>query len=141
MDLNDVRTALFTASKLRVPRFDDRDTTGMRVEKLENYLLTSAVTSGDLDEARLYCHQALHDCEFRWRNLGGWEVHLPSRRNGTANTQKEIVEAKRTADPQLYEEIVELKYLVARLTEQINRLHKLADDQVVSRIYTMMAGS
>lgn len=143
MDLNDIRTTLFAAAKLRIPRFDERDTTGMRIGKLEDYLLTSAETSGDLDEARLFCFQALHDCELRWRNLDpvGWGIHLPQRKNGSAHTQAQIVEAKRLFNSTLYEEIVELKFLIARLTEQINRLHKMADDQVASRIYTLMAGN
>lgn len=141
MTLNDIRTLLFTSAKLRIPRFEERDNTGMRIGKLEDYLLTSAETSGDLDEARLFCFQTLHDCELRWRNLGGWEIHLPHRKNGTPHSQAQIVEAKRLYDPTLYEEIVEMKFLIARLTEQINRLHKMADDQVASRIYTLMAGS
>lgn len=139
MTLDEIRTALFTAAKLRIPRFDDRDTTGMRIEKLEDYLLTAAVTSGELEEARLYCYQALHDYEREWRELQGWEIHLPDRKG--AYTQTQIVEAKRLTDPDLYENIVEIKFLVARLSEQIHRLHKMADDQVASRIYSMMAGT
>src|SRR3954470_4400343 len=138
MTLDEIRTTLFTAAKLRIPRFDDRDTTGMRIEKLEDYLLTAAVTSGELEEGRLYCYQMLHDCERDWRELPGWEIHLPDRKG--AYTQPQIVEAKRLTDPDLYERIVEMKFLAARLSEQIHRLHKMADDQVASRIYSMMAG-
>jgi hypothetical protein len=139
--LDEIRTTLFTAATLRIPRFDERDTTGMRIEKLEDYLLTAAVTSGELEEGRLYCYQALHDFERQWRNLQGWEIHLPNRRGTAPSTQPQIVEAKRLADPGLYENIVEMKFLVARLSEQIHRLHKMADDQVASRIYTLMAGN
>jgi hypothetical protein len=141
MTLDEIRTTLFTAAKLRIPRFDDRDTTGMRIEKLEDYLLTAAVTSGELDEARLHCHQVLHDCERRWRQLQGWEIHLPVRKGATPYTQTQIVEAKRLSEPDLYEQIIEMKFLAARLSEQIHRLHKMADDQVASRIYTLMAGN
>lgn len=141
MTLDEIRRCLFTAAKLRIPRFDERDTTGMRIEKLEDYLLTAAVTSGELEEGRLYVYQALHDYEREWRAMEGWEIHLPARKGTTGYTQTQIVEAKRLTDADLYENIVETKFLAARLSEQIHRLHKMADDQVASRIYSLMSGN
>jgi hypothetical protein len=63
------------------------------------------------------------------------------RKGATPYTQTQIVEAKRLSEPDLYEQIIEMKFLAARLSEQIHRLHKMADDQVASRIYSMMAGN
>lgn len=139
MTLDEIRTALFEAAKLRIPRFDERDTTGMRVDKLESYLLTVAHTRGDLEEARLHMQQVLHGLDGLWRLVTGYDVHLPKATK--AATQAQIVEAKRLTDPDLFDQIVEAKWLIARLTEQINRLSHMGDDQIASRVYSLMAGS
>jgi hypothetical protein len=52
-----------------------------------------------------------------------------------------IAQAKRLIEPDLYDGIVEAKFLIARLTEQINRLSHMGDDQVASRIYSLLAGT
>lgn len=141
MDLDEIRTHLFEAAKMRVPRFNDRDTTGMKAEKLEDYILKVAYVRGDLEEARLYVQQVLHDLDGLWRNMDeAWRGLLPSKLKGAA-TQPQIVEAKRQFDPALYEQIIEARFLATRLTEQINRLSHMGDDQVASRVYTIMAGS
>jgi hypothetical protein len=111
--LDEIRTTLFTAAKLRIPRFDERDTTGMRIEKLEDYLLTAAVTSGELEEGRLYCYQALHDYERQWRDAPGLGDPPAEPQGHRAYTQTQIVEAKRLAAPDLYENIAEMKFLSA----------------------------
>lgn len=139
MTADEVRKVLFTAAKLRMPRFDDRDTQGMRIDKLESYLLSMALVRGDLEEARLHIQQALFMLQGTWDNLQGWEVHLPASKK--ARTREEIRQAKRTLDPLTYDGIEDCKFLIARLTEQINRLSRMGDDQVASRIYTLLAGS
>jgi hypothetical protein len=139
LTLDEVRTLLFTAAKLRMPRFGENDTTGMRVEKLENYLLTMAVTRGDLEEGRLYIQQTLRTLQLKWDTLQGWEIHAPAA--GKARTKVAIREAKALTDPALHDALQECVWLIARLTEQINRLSKMGDDQVASRIYTLIAGA
>lgn len=138
MDVAEIRTTLFTAAKLRIPRFEEHETQGQRIDKLESYLLLSARTGGALEEARLYCQQALHDLTKQWEALDGWDIHVPA---GTkARTGPVIREAKRLFAPDLHDSIEECRWLIARLTEQIQRLNKMGDDQVASRIYTMMGG-
>jgi hypothetical protein len=134
----EIRTTLFAAAKLRIPRFDDADTQGMRIEKLEAYLLLSAQTGGDLEEARLYCQQALFDLTKQWEALVGWEIHVPA--GAKARTGPVIREAKRLLDPDLHEAIEESKWLIARLTEQGQRLNRMGHDQIASRVYSLMAG-
>lgn len=139
MDVAAIRTTLFTAAKLRIPRFEEHESQGARIDKLESYLLSSAVVGGDLEEARLFCQQALHDLTKQWDHLQGWEIHLPA--SAKTRTGPAIREAKRIFNPDLYDSIVEAQWLIARLSEQIHRLRKMGDDQVASRIYTMMGGA
>lgn len=139
MNITEIRQHLFDASKLRMPRFDDRDTSGMRTEKLENYLLLTSRVRGDLEEGRLYMQQALRDLDIQWKNLTGWELFAPAETK--ARTGPAIERAKRMVDPAIADGIDEAKWLIARLTEQINRLSHMGDDQVASRIYTLIAGS
>lgn len=139
MTTDEIRTTLFRAAALRIPRFDERDTVGGRIGKLENYLLLSAQTGGDLEEARLHAQQALFDLTKLWDDLQGWEIHAPESER--ARTKAAIVEAKRLTDPDLYDSIMEAKWLIARLTEQIQRLRRMGDDQIASRVYSLMAGS
>jgi hypothetical protein len=137
--IDEVRKVLFDAATLRMPRFDDRDTTGMRIEKLETYLLKIAMKRGDLEEGRLHIQQALRNFQLQWEALTGWEVHAPATER--ARTQAAIRDAKRMVDQPLYDALEECKWLIARLTEQINRLSKMGDDQIASRTYTLLAGS
>lgn len=141
MTLDEIRQTLFDAAKLRIPRFEDRDTTGMKIDKLETYLLRMAATRGDLEEARLHAQQALRGLDDQWAQIVGWEIHLPAKK---IPSQEDIRQAKRIVSPDtqaLYDGISEAKWLIARLTEQIQRLSHMGDDQVASRIYTLMAGS
>lgn len=142
MTPNEVRTILFEAAKLRMPRFEDRDTTGMRIEKLETHLLTMAMVRGDLEEGRLHIQQALHDLQEKWDEIEGWELYAPDSQR--ARTREVVETAKRRVGPDeeaLYQGIRDARFLIARLTEQINRLSHMGDDQVASRIYTLLAGS
>lgn len=139
MTVQEVRQLLFNAAALRMPRFDDRDTVGMRIDKLEKYLLTIAHTRGDLEEGRLHLQQALRDLQIKWEAIQGWEEHAPATER--ARTRDAIAQAKRKVDPQTYDGIEDAKWLIARLTEQINRLSKMGDDQIASRTYTLLAGS
>jgi hypothetical protein len=141
MDITRVRTILFAAAQRRMPRFEDRDTDGMKIEKLETYLLSSAHVRGDLEEARLWMQQTLRDLDLQWRAIEGWELHLDRKR---AATKEQLRQAKRMVGPSeaaIDDAMEEAKWLIARLTEQINRLSHMGDDQVASRIYTLLAGS
>jgi hypothetical protein len=141
MTADDARRHLLAASRLRMPRFDERDTDGMKIEKIENHLLVTAITRGDLEECRLHMQMALHDLQRQWDDIPreAWEVHAPKTEK--ARTQVAIAQAKRLIEPDLYDGIVEAKFLIARLTEQINRLSHMGDDQVASRIYSLLAGT
>jgi putative heme iron utilization protein len=69
----------------------------------------------------------------------GWEPHL--RRRASEATQADVAAAKGEIRPELYASINEAKWLVARITEQINRLSGMGDDQVASRLYSVITGA
>jgi hypothetical protein len=85
--------------------------------------------------------QTLRDLDLQWRAIEGWELHLDRKR---AATKEQLRQAKRMVGPSeaaIDDAMEEAKWLIARLTEQINRLSHMGDDQVASRIYTLLAGS
>jgi hypothetical protein len=136
--LAEIRALLHTSARVRMPRFTEQMTSRERVEALEDYLNLTAVTRGELEEARLYAQGALHDLSAEWDTIVGWEMHLRHHRANVA--LHEINAAKREVRPDLHAGITEAKWLVARLSEQINRLAKLGDDEVASRLYTLIVG-
>jgi hypothetical protein len=91
-----------------------------RVELLEDYLNLTAVTRGELEEARLYAQGALRDLACEWDAIVGWEIHLKRRRADV--TKHDVTVAKAEIRPDLHAGMTEAKWLVDRLSEQIDRL-------------------
>ena len=136
MTLDEIRRVLHSAAAVRMPRLTPEMGSRERVDALEDYLNLTAVTRGELEEARLYAQGALHALSGEWEAIEGWEAHLRRRRADVA--QHEITAAKAEIRPDLHEGIRDAKFLVARLGEQIDRLSHMGDDQVASRIYTLI---
>jgi hypothetical protein len=139
MTLEEIRRALHAGAALRMPRFGPDTTSRERVDALEEYLNLTAVTRGDLDEARLYAHGVVLELGREWEAIEGWEAHLGRSRSSA--TQADIAAAKAEIRPELHDALTEARWLVARLTEQIDRLSHMGDDQVASRIYTLITGT
>jgi hypothetical protein len=95
-----------------------------RVDALEDHMNATAVMRGDLEEARLYAHGALHDLGREWEEIVGWETHL--RRRSRDATQAEISATKAEIRPDLSHGLRDAKWLVTRLGEQIDRLSHMA---------------
>lgn len=133
MNTDEVRLALFEAAKLRFPRLRELSSRTARVEALEDYLVETAIARGQLEEARLYVHEALDRLMAEWDDIEGWEMQLANRR-----TQDDIRRAKKTIRPDLHDSIRAGKHVAARLSEQIRRLE--GDDAAASRVYTMVTG-
>jgi hypothetical protein len=134
--LEEIRRVLHSAAAVRMPRLTSAMGARERVDALEDYLNLTAVTRGELEEARLYAQGAVHELTREWEAIEGWEAHV--RRRRAELPQHEITAAKRECRPDLHDGIREAKFLVARLGEQIDRLSKMGDDQVASRIYTLI---
>lgn len=136
MKLEEIRATLHAAATVRMPRLTEEMSANEKVDALEDYLNLTAVTRGALEEARLYAQGALHELSREWEAIEGWEAHLRRRRPDAA--QHEVTRAKAECRPDLHDGIRDAKWLVARLGEQIDRLSKMGDDQVASRLYTLL---
>jgi len=136
--LEEIRAVLEHAADVRMPRFTPEMGGREKVEILEDYLNLTAVTRGQLEQARLWAHMALRELHLEWDTIQGWGMHLQS--NGR-HTKDDIINAKREIRPDLHAALTEAKWLVERISEQIDRLGaRMGDDQVASRIYTLIAG-
>lgn len=138
MTLEEIRQVLHTSAKVTMPRFTEEMGPRERVEILEDYLNLTAVTRAELDHARLCAHGALKDLGDEWDQIQGWGMHLSG--NGR-HTQADITAAKAEIRPELHAAMKEARWLVDRITEQIDRLSKMGDDQVASRIYSLISGT
>lgn len=139
MNSEEIHSALTRAAAVRMPRFTPDMGAREKVELLEDYLNLTAVTRAELEEARLWAHMALRELGERWDAIQGWGLHLPSS-NGR-HTKDDVIAAKREIAPELHDGLKEAKWLVERISEQIERLGaRMGDDQVASRIYTLIAG-
>lgn len=137
MNLEQIKETLYSAAKLRMPKFskDDNWTSRAKIEALEEYLLLTARWRSFLEEARLHAEHGVRELRREWDHMQGWEVF---RRNGE-RTQASIEDAKRETKPDLYDSIQSGEWIVKRLSEQIRRLEH--DDDVASRVYTLITGS
>lgn len=127
--------SLAIARKLRVPVFERGVAARTRVDALESFMLLSAFQQGEMSEERLDLLDELRDLELEWRKVPAeeWAQH----RVGT--TLGSIEEAKAVVRPALHETLVDKRWQIKRLTEEIDRLER--DATKVSRAYTMIQGS
>lgn len=99
-----------------------------RISALVDHIADTAILRGELEELRLNAHVKLLEVRDRLDQM-------PSAGRNRAS----IDEAKRAAAPELAREQDHGKWLVARCTEQINRLDR--DYDAASRAYTLIAGT
>jgi hypothetical protein len=131
MTVEEIELVLYAAADVRMPRFVDDLSPRERVTLLEDYLNLTAVTRADLERARLHAQAALKTLTDQWEQV-------PAERK---RTLRETTEAKALVAPELHEGIKQARWLIARLGEQIDRLSHMGDDQVASRMYTLITGS
>jgi hypothetical protein len=123
---------LAAAAKLRVPRVERELGVRARVEALEDYLLESAWHQGELAEARLELYGQLRELEEKWDHLDGWQALKRTK------TEAAVDDAKRQLRPELYDGIKKARWLIRRLSEEIERLER--DATKCSRAYTLATG-
>lgn len=118
-----------------MPVFARGTTPSAKIVELEEYLLLSASVQGDLTEERFDWMSRLVPVEDEWEHLPQEEWgHLRRTRTETA-----VMHAKRVARPELYDDIQDMKWMIKRLTEEIDRMER--DATKCSRAYTMITGS
>lgn len=127
--------ALVTSLGLRVPVFERTAPPRQKIDALEEYLLLSANVQGDLTEERLDWMSRLVPLSSEWEHIPQEEWgHLRRTRTETA-----VTHAKREARPDLYDEMMDIEWMIKRLTEEIDRMER--DATKVSRAYTMITGT
>lgn len=126
---------LTTSLGLRVPVFARTAAPREKIEALEEYLLLSASVQGDLTEERFDWMTRLVPIQDEWDHMPEeeWGHHRRTR------TETAVKHAKRIARPPLYDEIMDIEWMIKRLTEEIDRMER--DATKCSRAYTMITGS
>lgn len=135
MDLPEIRSVLYSAARLRMPRRDPDAALGYNIEQIEDYLTDTAIHRGALEEARLYAADALDGLVDQLAEVEGWEVYMAKGAKSMAAEDR----ARALAAPRTAAGIREARRLIDRLSKQIARLE--IDDKAASRRYTMMTGS
>ena len=137
-ELAAIEGKLRSASRLRVPVFDrlatPRYSLSALAEELAEYMLLSAFAAGELHESRLDLRADLEEDLRRWEQLEGWEMY----RQGKTDSSRE--EAKKQMEPELWARIASLKWLIAQLTDEMERLNR-DGEKTVSRAYTILTGT
>lgn len=138
MTVQEVRQVLYRAAQLRFPSGKDEEGRKLapreRVESLEDHYVECAMSRQALEEAALWMQDGVKGLEDKWDAIEGWQTVM----GAGEKTQKAIVAAKRTIDPETYKGIREGKWLVDKLHRQAKRLER--DEEAVSRLYTMQTG-
>jgi hypothetical protein len=129
--LEEVRRVLHRAADLRMPGRDPDKGRAEWIGELQDYLHETAVARGDLETCRLLMHETLRTLDGQWAGMEGYAI------GKTLKTGADHDRAKREKEPGLAAARKEAKFLVDRLSEQIERLGGMSDDQIVSRIYSM----
>lgn len=126
---------LSTSLGLRIPVFARDTPPRQKIDALEEYLLLSAFTQGELSEERFDWKARLVPLEAEWEHIPDheWQAHRRTR------TETAVKHAKRIARPKLYDEIQDVEWMVKRLTEEMDRMER--DATKVSRVYTFITGS
>lgn len=117
---------------LRMPLFEKGHAPAEKISEMEDYLLLSSWTQGELTEERVRWLMDKVAVQHEWDHLTGWE-ELRRTRTETAVTQ-----AKRQVRPDLYDRLQEIEWMVRRLGEEIDRMEREATK--ASRAYTLMTG-
>lgn len=127
------RITLEESVKLRVPRHQQGEGARSFVERLEDFMLRSACHQGDLSEVRLELYSELQVLDLEWSHLSGYEPLLNRK------TEAAVSDAKRQLEPDMHDRRSWLRWRIARIGEEIERLER--DATKVSRVYTMLSGS
>jgi hypothetical protein len=118
---------LARAAALRFPKLSElagRE----KIDALTDHIVATAISRGDLDELRLEAHTNLLGLRRRFNRL------LAGR---SFRTHALADDARRSADPQLADDLDSAAWLIARCTEQITRLN--GDYDAASRAYTLLS--
>lgn len=135
MTLDEIRTRLYAAMEIRVPRFPPDTSPREKVSALEDHLLLCAYHRAELEEALHWCVEAGKTLRAQWDGVEGAEAMV-----GHKATKERLDGAKRTIAPGVWDSLEEARTLVESLRRQVSRLGG-SDYDAVSRAYTLISGS
>lgn len=135
MNVEQISDHLLAASQLRIPKLDPNESPGLKIGKLEEYMLQVAYHRGDLEEAIGWVLEAKHDARRTLDGVQGWEQTVPRQAD---RTQERVLEAKARIAPEPVAILRDSDYYLKRLERQVRRLE--LDHNAVSRAYTLITG-
>lgn len=133
MNPTEIREIIFRAARIRFPVLGQTVRLNEKIDALEDYIAKTAIVRGDLEEARLWAHEALSSLRNTYEDIEPDEEVLRGRRGRDA-----VKEAKAATDPATIGAMEDSQYLIDRCTDQIDRLE--LDYQAASRTYTLLSG-
>jgi hypothetical protein len=143
MNIEEINRALGMALAMRPPRWAPNGATPVgashKVSQLEDYLMESAYVAADLEEAIFWLEGAIAESGEKIERMTGYEVALP-RKTRDRLTQADVLNAKRTVDPDTFGIHDDAKRLRASILRQIERL-RFEEQWVISRAYSLISGS
>jgi hypothetical protein len=123
---------LEVAAKLRIPRIPREEGSQARLNALEDHMIEATYQRADLMEARLEVYGSVRELKEAWDHIEGYQALKRTK------TEAAVDDAKRQLRPDLYDGIRKGEWLIARLTEQIDRLDR--ETYICSRAYTFATG-
>lgn len=135
MTLDEIKSKLESAMKVRIPQFDPNLPPREKISKLEDHILLVAWHRGELEEALHWCIEAGKKLRVEWDQVQGYEVGLPSR-----PTKEQIDLSKGRIAPELYASLEQARTLTTSIRRQIDRLGG-SDYDAASRAYSLLSGS
>lgn len=122
---------LARAAQLHMPRFDADQAPSVRAGALADHILETATVRGEIAQLRLESHVRLRSLLAEWLSASSFRA----TRGVKANE-----EMKRQEHPELATQIDGCKWMIARCTEEMDRLGG-SDYDAASRAYTLFSGS
>jgi hypothetical protein len=133
--LSSIRSTILGAVTTKPPMFVD-ETRQEKVDRLEQYMLNSAVRRAEIEECLFLLTEMNAVLSGEWEDIQGWE-HLPVY---TAKpTVATMNQAKRAMRSDLYDSISEVKRLKDHCERIIARFEH-EEKVVISRAFTMISG-
>lgn len=141
MQIPEMEALLAQAVKLRPPRWvEERLPPAVKIRDIEDYLMETAWMQAELEEALFWLGQLVAHFKGRVEQIVGYEVALPKGKRTERITQADVLAAKRTIDPEVFDAGSRARALREGCLRQIERLRWEAGQGPISRAYTVITG-
>lgn len=138
MNAEEVAAVIELALPLRPPRFEPETAPRVKVTAIEDYMLESAYTHAELEEAHHWLSKVVEQCADEIAEITGYEACLPSKPRDRI-TRDDIIAAKRIVRQEPFLAGAEAKRLRATVLRQVARFEY--EQTTLSRVYSLISGS